>query len=116
MSSQNDWQQNFDSQNAKTITALSTFHLGMQVITSCNSTQQELQEEFEAQFEVQLGSQADSLSHTTSKSKADHKTPTDHPTRKACFEYVDHVRTHPKFKFGGMEGTKVCTVAFKKVV
>ncbi|KAK9798965.1 hypothetical protein WJX73_001319 [Symbiochloris irregularis] len=30
------------------------------------------------------------------------------------FEYVDYVRTYPVFQFGGQEGSRVCTVAFKK--
>lgn len=30
------------------------------------------------------------------------------------FVYIDHVRTYPTFRFGGIEGTKVCTVAFEK--
>jgi len=32
------------------------------------------------------------------------------------FAYVDKVRTYPVFCFGGVEGTKVCTLAFQKVV
>jgi hypothetical protein len=31
------------------------------------------------------------------------------------FEYVDHVRTYPVFRFGGMEGSKVCTVALRRL-
>lgn len=30
------------------------------------------------------------------------------------FAVVDHVRDYPRFRFGGHEGTKVCTVAFQK--
>lgn len=30
------------------------------------------------------------------------------------FEYVDHVRTYPVFRFGGVDGSKVCTVAFRR--
>jgi hypothetical protein len=29
-------------------------------------------------------------------------------------ELVDWVRTYPTFRFGGVEGTRVCTVAFRK--
>ena len=30
------------------------------------------------------------------------------------FELVDWVRTYPIFRFGGVEGTRVCTVAFRR--
>ena len=30
------------------------------------------------------------------------------------FELVDWVRTYPTFRFGGVEGTRVCTAAFRK--
>ena len=30
------------------------------------------------------------------------------------FTCLGHVRTYPSFRFGGTEGTKVCTVAFRK--
>lgn len=30
------------------------------------------------------------------------------------WEYMDHVRTYPVFRFGGVEGTRVCTVAFRR--
>ena len=71
----------------------------MQVITSCNSTQQELMQEFTQQSEGQTSNNEDTRAIQTSK---------------AIFEYVDHVRTYPKFKFGGVEGTRVCTIAFRK--
>ena len=71
----------------------------MQVITSCNSTQQELMQEFTQQSEGQTSNNEDTGATKTSK---------------AIFDYVDHVRTYPKFKFGGVEGTRVCTVAFRK--
>lgn len=72
----------------------------MQVITSCNSTQQELMQEF-TQQEGQTSNNEDTGATNTSK---------------AIFEYVDHVRTYPKFKFGGVEGTRVCTIAFRKPI
>lgn len=61
--------------------------LAAQIITSCNSTQEELEKEF--------------------CSTADASAPQ--------WAVVDHVRTHPKFKFGGIEGSKVATVAFLKL-
>ena len=60
---------------------------GLLVITSCNSTRQELCEHL-----------------------CGGKGP---PTQ--LFEYLDHVRTYPTFRFGGCEGSKVCTVAFKRL-
>eukprot|EP00271_Cylindrocystis_brebissonii_P016017 TRINITY_DN3914_c0_g1_i1.p1 TRINITY_DN3914_c0_g1~~TRINITY_DN3914_c0_g1_i1.p1 ORF type:complete len:471 (-),score=83.78 TRINITY_DN3914_c0_g1_i1:2448-3860(-) len=32
----------------------------------------------------------------------------------SLFEVVDHVRTYPTFRFGGSEGSRVCTVAFRR--
>ena len=61
--------------------------LAAQIITSCNSIQEELEKEF--------------------CSTADASAPQ--------WAVVDHVRTHPKFKFGGIEGSKVATVAFLKL-
>mmetsp|Transcript_11917 Transcript_11917/g.35687 ORF Transcript_11917/g.35687 Transcript_11917/m.35687 type:complete len:247 (-) Transcript_11917:162-902(-) len=58
---------------------------GLLIITSCNSTREELEQEFH-------GGRPD-----------------------AKWEVVDHVKTHPTFKFGGIEGSKVATVAFKKL-
>ena len=60
---------------------------GLLVITSCNSTQDELVEDFAF---AQQGSSA------------------------LCFTYLDHVKTYPCFVFGGITGTKVCTVAFSQ--
>ena len=54
---------------------------GLLVITSCNSTADELCAEFSAQ---------------------------------GWFEERDRVRTYPVFRFGGVEGTRVCTVAFTR--
>ena len=60
---------------------------GLLVITSCNSTQDELVKEFTV-------AQKD---------------------RSALgFTYLDHVKTYPCFVFGGITGTKVCTVAFRR--
>jgi len=45
-----------------------------------------------------------------SEAEHDHSKCTDGAAR---WEYVDHVRTYKVYCFGGFEGTKVCTVAFK---
>ena len=64
---------------------------GLLVITSCNSTMQEL-----------CGHMWGSTGHA------------DDPQAQA-FKYVDHVRTYPTFRFGGCEGSRVCTVAFQRL-
>jgi len=33
----------------------------------------------------------------------------------SSFRFVDRVKTYPVFQFGGVEGSKVCTLAFQKV-
>ncbi|KAI3854882.1 hypothetical protein MKW92_004103 [Papaver armeniacum] len=63
---------------------------GILVITSCNSTKDELMQEVEAFNQRKLA--ADPLA--------------------TSFRYVSHVRTYPTFMFGGSEGSRVATVAF----
>ncbi len=63
---------------------------GLLVITSCNSTVEELRHDF-------------LMSHSCSGEQASN------------FKSLDHVRTYPTFKFGGVEGTHHCTVAFEVV-
>ncbi|KAG0457956.1 hypothetical protein HPP92_023113 [Vanilla planifolia] len=59
---------------------------GILVITSCNKTKDELLHEVDQEAK---GSGRDS-----------------------AFKYLDHVRTYPTIMFGGVEGSRVCTVAF----
>lgn len=74
---------------------------GLLVITSCNSSKEELLCEF-------TGMTAEGAScPATATQPAKENTP--------CFSYLDHVRTYPTFKYGGREGTHVCTVAFARV-
>jgi cyclopropane fatty-acyl-phospholipid synthase-like methyltransferase len=54
---------------------------GLLVLTSCNSTADELAEEL---------------------------------TAGGAFAEIDRVKTYPRFRFGGVEGTRVCTVAFRR--
>lgn len=77
----------------------------LQVITSCNSTQEELCKEFGR-------STQDSISAAVLCSAQKQSDLT--PGQAFMFQYIDHVKTYPKFKFAGVEGTKVCTVAFRK--
>ena len=78
----------------------------MQIITSCNSTQEELCKEF-------CRSTQDSLAATVLGSGKEQGELLS--TKPFMFQYIDHVRTYPKFKFAGVEGTKVCTVAFRRL-
>ncbi|KAL0019582.1 hypothetical protein WJX79_001749 [Trebouxia sp. C0005] len=81
---------------------------GLLVITSCNSTKDELCEEF-------CQSTEDGLIDAASCPETDNHAQQKHVHQPHLFQYVDHVRTYPKFKFAGIEGTKVCTVAFRKL-
>ena len=81
----------------------------MQVITSCNSTQEELSSEF---GQSTHGSLAAITSHSTQQSQPQQGDMISQQGN--LFQYINHVKTYPKFKFAGVEGTKVCTVAFKK--
>ena len=58
------------------------------MITSCNSTRDELVEEF-----------------TCAQNSS---------TTALCLTYLDHVKTYPCFVFGGITGTRVCTIAFRR--
>ena len=80
----------------------------VQVITSCNSTKDELCEEFCQPTEHGLIGAA-------SCPETDTRAQQKHSHQPHLFQYVDHVQTYPKFKFAGIEGTKVCTVAFRKL-
>ena len=79
--------------------------MGLQVITSCNSTKDELIADIAGP-----NMKADVLSKGL---KATSDSVLGSPPT-SVFEYVDHLRTYPTYKFGGAEGTRVCTVAFKR--
>ncbi|KAJ0989139.1 hypothetical protein J5N97_007495 [Dioscorea zingiberensis] len=70
---------------------------GLLVITSCNNTKDELLAEVD-NFNKRIKSQ--DLDRDTNTE------PTD------VFRYLDHVRTYPTVIFGGVEGSRVSTVAF----
>ena len=78
----------------------------MQVITSCNSTQEELCKEFGQSTQHSLAAAVLGCEQQQGDVPS---------TQPFMFQYVDHVKTYPKFKFAGMEGTKVCTVAFRRL-
>ncbi|CAN1351533.1 EEF1A lysine methyltransferase 2 [Linum perenne] len=71
---------------------------GLLVITSCNSTKDELVQEVE-----DFNQRRDKEPEASASTAAASATP---------FKYVDHVRTYPTFMFGGSVGSRVATVAF----
>ena len=75
---------------------------GLLVITSCNSSKDELVCEFTG-----MTTEGAICRTTADPDQTQHWR---HSTQN--FSYVDHVRTYPTFKFGGQQGSQVCTVAF----
>lgn len=71
---------------------------GILVITSCNNTKEELLEE------VDSFNQRNSVSQNTETEGGS--------AQATAFKYVDHIRTYPTIMFGGVEGSRVSTVAF----
>lgn len=72
-----------------------------QVITSCNSTKDELIQEVEAFNQRRIASH-----------DQDNAVDQDGDCRDATFQYIDHIRSYPTFMFGGSVGSRVATVAF----
>ncbi|KAK7394187.1 hypothetical protein VNO78_14708 [Psophocarpus tetragonolobus] len=68
---------------------------GILVITSCNSTKDELVQEVENFNQRKMATAQDEDS-----------------CREPPFQYFSHVRTYPTFMFGGSVGSRVATVAF----
>ncbi|GMY24285.1 EEF1A lysine methyltransferase 2 [Fagus crenata] len=76
---------------------------GILVITSCNSTKDELVQEVESFNQRRIGM------------SQEHETPKDEEaSREPPFRYLSHVRSYPTFMFGGSEGSRVATVAFSR--
>ncbi|XP_004232013.1 uncharacterized protein [Solanum lycopersicum] len=71
---------------------------GLLVITSCNSTKDELVEEVDTLNQRRVACQRPGTVEAS----------VDPPP----FRYLDHVRTYPTFTFGGSVGSRVATVAF----
>ena len=85
---------------------------GLLVVTSCNSTLAELAAEF-------CGPDACGAGAGGARTDAGDSRPcgckhAGEGNAKAHWELVDHVRTYPVFRFGGVEGSRVCTVAFRR--
>ncbi|KAG4937699.1 hypothetical protein JHK85_052618 [Glycine max] len=74
---------------------------GILVVTSCNSTKDELVQEVESfnQRKIATAQELEALKG-------------EEPCREPPFQYVSHVRTYPTFMFGGSVGSRVATVAF----
>ncbi|KAH7434919.1 hypothetical protein KP509_06G041000 [Ceratopteris richardii] len=82
---------------------------GVFIITSCNSTKDELVDEACSYMQSPtMGCfylrAEDAISTSSASSCSSDVQP--------VFHYIDHVKTYPTFRFGGSEGTRVCTVAF----
>ncbi|XP_074582903.1 uncharacterized protein LOC141839133 [Curcuma longa] len=75
---------------------------GILVITSCNSTKDELLQEVETFNHKMLDIQ-------------DQDQDQERSDENVVFQYLDHVRTYPTILFGGIEGSRVCTVAFQRL-
>lgn len=78
---------------------------GILVITSCNSTKDELVAEVNRFTHIQ---KSNGFNVKDDKDTNGLCVGSTEPT----FEYLDHVRTYPTFRFGGIEGSRVSTVAF----
>lgn len=79
---------------------------GLLVITSCNCTKDELIEELNSYQESLIDGNINSEMQGCSTSLASNN------ASQPLFHYLDHVRTYPTFTFGGVEGSRVATVAF----
>ncbi|KAF7134989.1 hypothetical protein RHSIM_Rhsim08G0084400 [Rhododendron simsii] len=75
---------------------------GILVITSCNSTKDELVQEVDYYNRRRIGASQEAVT------REDQTTNGDSPP----FHYLDHVRSYPTFMFGGSVGSRVATVAF----
>ncbi|KAL7141645.1 hypothetical protein ABFS83_08G067700 [Erythranthe nasuta] len=75
---------------------------GLLVITSCNSTKDELIQE------VESFNQRRKISSQEQENAVDQ----DAGGRDTTFQYIDHIRSYPTLMFGGSVGSRVATVAF----
>lgn len=85
---------------------------GLLVVTSCNSTVAELAAEFCGADAC--GAPAGGARTGTGDSRPCRCTLAGESNASVHWELVDHVRTYPVFRFGGVEGSRVCTVAFRR--
>lgn len=76
-----------------------------QIITACNSTKDELVAEVNRFTRFQKSNGCNGKDDKEANGPYLGST---EPT----LEYIDHIRTYPTFRFGGIEGSRVSTVAF----
>jgi hypothetical protein len=86
----------------------------VQVITSCNSTSNELIAEFANPRALLGAAHSATSSNGTSRNSEDYENGSTSVSIEPFFEYAGHVRTYPVYHYGGSAGTRVCTVAFKR--
>ena len=74
------------------------------MITSCNSTKDELVQE------------VDTFNQRRTSPSQDNEAGGEHEASRVppLFRYIDHVRSYPTFMFGGSVGSRVATVAFQR--
>ena len=85
---------------------------GLLVVTSSNSTLAELVAEFCAPDAC--GAPATGACTGRAGSGSCGCEPAGEGNAQPHWECVDHVRTYPVFRFGGVEGSRVCTAAFRR--
>ena len=84
---------------------------GLFIVTSCNATLAELRRELCGDGEGNEESERTGAGEEVEK-QAEGSPP---PSPPPLFAYVDHVRSYPTFRFGGVEGSRVATVAVRKL-
>ena len=100
---------------------------GLLIVTSVNSTLEELRAEVEALREEDEGEgeeeekeksdgreRATAAAAAAAAEKKEDKGPPSLSPPPPLFEYLDHVKTYPVYSFGGRTGARVATVAFRK--
>lgn len=84
---------------------------GLFIVTSCNATLGELRRELCGGGGPGEGGGVEGGGGAGGEGG---RSPPPSPPPPPLFSYVDHVRTYPTFKFGGVEGSRVATVAVRK--
>ena len=84
------------------------------MVTSCNSTREELAEEFTSAVAVDDADGAAGVASGAAADAAGAPESAEGEVIDPLFEVVDWVRTYPVFRFAGVSGTKVCTLALRR--
>ncbi len=95
---------------------------GLFIVTSCNATLAELRRELCGDGDADGGEGGgggggggDSAGEPEGGGGSGGGVPAPPPPPPPLFSYVDHVRSYPTFKFGGVVGSRVATVAVRKL-